>query len=106
MESIWDIDEYLEPHELLAKKVEIDYLERAINLNLDFCYLNNINNFGKFIQNSEKLFEFSLENLNSESEEVKKLIYIRDYNSSVNLNEDNILLYNKFCYTILNHLEG
>lgn len=92
----------LEPDKKLAYAIKNHMFLRAIDMDLNFVYPQNEEELQIFINSIEKLTQITLEDFNSNAEDVKKLFKIRNNNrsslSKVHLKN----LYLKYCFAVYN----
>ncbi|MEK4646235.1 hypothetical protein [Bacillus sp. PK30] len=97
----WDWDKDLEPDKKLAYIIKNKMFERAIDMNLNFIYPQNVKDLQNFIYKIEKLTQIHLDNFNTNANDVKILIAIRAGKYKDNISEKYIEeLYLKYCFAI------
>ncbi|EOP20073.1 hypothetical protein IIS_06009 [Bacillus cereus VD131] len=103
----WNWDKDLEPDKKLAYIIKNKMFERAIDMNLNFIYPINVKDLQNFIHKIENLTQINLENFNTNANDVKTLITIRDGQYNDNISEEYIeKLYLKYCFAISEKLGG
>jgi len=100
LEANWDWDKKLSPEYKLANLIREKAFNRAIDLGLSFIKPKNEEGLKQFILKIEALTDIKLEKFNQNSEDVKKLINIRQGESSEIDPKDIYLLYQKYCYAV------
>ncbi|MBM7110587.1 hypothetical protein SAM19_03996 [Brevibacillus laterosporus] len=98
LEVDWNWDQKLTPDYMLANLVRERAFNRAIDLGLSFIEPKNAADLREFIIKIESLTNIRLERFNINSEEVRKLINIRD--GALSASAELKLLYLKYCYAI------
>ncbi|PGM84731.1 hypothetical protein CN957_06735 [Bacillus cereus] len=103
----WNWDKDLEPDKKLAYIIKNKMFERAIDMNLNFIYPQNVKDLQNFIYKIENLTQINLEKFNTNATDVKKLITIRDGKYKDNITEEYIEeLYLKYCFAISEKFGG
>ncbi|PFM49054.1 hypothetical protein COJ52_28310 [Bacillus cereus] len=103
----WNWDKDLEPDKKLAYIIKNKMFERAIDINLNFIYPQNVKDLQNFIYKIENLTQINLEKFNTNATDVKKLITIRDGKYKDNITEEYIEeLYLKYCFAISEKFGG
>lgn len=107
LDASWNWDKDLQPDKRLAYIVKHKMFERAIDMNLNFIYPQDIKELQRFILQIESLTQITLEKFNIKAKEVKLLITIRDGMYADYINEEYLEeLYLKYCYAISDVLGG
>ncbi|MCM3675034.1 hypothetical protein M3699_14345 [Peribacillus simplex] len=107
LEASWNWDKELEPDKKLAYLIKSQMFEKAVDMNMNFLYPQNINQLKGFILQIEKLTSITLEQFNVNAKEVQLLIDIRADKEIESMESEKITdLYLKYCYAIGRILEG
>jgi hypothetical protein len=101
LEVDWNWDKKLTPDYILANLIRERILNRAIDMELSFVTPNSQGDLKQFINKIENLTGIRLERFNSNSEDVKALLRIKNGELLSKLRSEDIrLLYKKYCYAI------
>ncbi|WP_409290635.1 hypothetical protein [Peribacillus sp. SCS-37] len=103
LEADWNWDKKLTPELMLANLIREKSFKRAIDIGVSFIEPKSVKDLSGFIIKIEKLTGIKLERFNTKTEDVERLINIRQGNKLTQRIDNLKTLYQKYCYAV--HME-